>query len=212
MNWDCLYRENQLYYCIYDCRFVGQITKPHMQQISFHSRSIFFLSINSLTAMLFFLSFRCIAYNTCIFSPIWILIENKFIFFLFVLVVFFGTDLVRFGSLYCIAIHIQFYTHIVDKMSQMRQRKKKYEQLTTKTVQCIGCFAFGIADKMRYLLKLASCTEQRYTIRTDIYAHTHAPGCIANCGRASVVSSNCTAERKGQHTNHIDGFLLCYHR
>lgn len=55
-------------------------------------------------------------------------------------------------------------------MSQMRRRKKNIEQLTTKTVQCIAlhciglsALPFGNADKMCYLLKLASCTER------DIY-------------------------------------------
>lgn len=183
-----------------------------MQQISFHSRSIFFLSINSLTAMLFFLSFRCIAYNTCIFSPIWILIENKFIFFLFVLVVFFGTDLVRFGSVYCIAIHIQFYTHIVDKMSQMRQRKKKIWATYNKnsTMHWVLCLWYCRQNA----LSIKTCIVYRTTIYNTyryIRAYTRT-GLHCKLWSSSVVPSNCTAERKGQHTNHIDGFLLCYHR
>lgn len=150
MNWACLYRENQLYYCIYDCRFVGQITKPHMQQISFHSRSIFFLSINSLTAMIFFsiISVHCIQYEY-IQSDMNSYRKQVYIFFFICpcCLLWYRFSSVRFGSIYCIAIHIQFYTHIVDKMSQMRQRKKNMSNLQQKQYNALGALPLVLPTK-----------------------------------------------------------------
>lgn len=111
---------------------------------------------------------------------LWILIENKF--FLFVLVVFFVTVLVwdpvwLRTHMYCVCSQIKWAKWDSRKKRRRRRRitwSARKKRFTTKTVQCIGCFAFGIADKMRYLLKLVSYSKRMIE---NAYIHTHRSHC-----------------------------------